>query len=59
MAVKQESGTLGIIPAYAGLTAQRRIPWAARRDHPRLRGVNRARFVGDGISPGSSPHTRG
>ena len=49
----------GIIPAYAGSTAQRIAVDGAPPDHPRIRGehhVHAQRVTGGG---GSSPHTRG
>ena len=49
----------GIIPAYAGSTAQKEIDPALAGDHPRIRGEH----LGDGHvlgrPAGSSPHTRG
>ena len=49
----------GIIPAYAGNTAdsRRHCPW--RWDHPRVCGEHRHRRVSIGGNPGSSPRMRG
>ena len=52
-------GRLGIIPARAGFTLSRRVPWRRRSDHPRSRGV----YMGTKFTPdtrgGSSPLARG
>ena len=49
----------GIIPAYAGSTAE--VPANVRRheDHPRIRGEHSATQPTTLVIPGSSPHTRG
>ena len=49
----------GIIPAYAGSTAQYRniVKW--QKDHPRIRGEHRQRADRRLRGQGSSPHTRG
>ena len=49
----------GIIPAYAGSTAQRIAVDGAPPDHPRIRGEHTAPANGTIFADGSSPHTRG
>ena len=48
-----------IIPARAGFTRRSRPRWAARRDHPRSRGVYSTAISGACAQPGSSPLARG
>ena len=50
---------VGIIPAYAGSTSERRRTMPFGRDHPRIRGEHSNRPVKAPLAPGSSPHTRG
>ena len=50
---------MGIIPARAGFTDQRRRATVGRGDHPRSRGVYRAPAPGLGRLTGSSPLARG
>ena len=49
----------GIIPAYAGSTANPWIVHAEHRDHPRIRGEHCTPLSGINNAQGSSPHTRG
>ena len=49
----------GIIPAYAGSTAQSCSQSPTRSDHPRIRGEHSAGDLQQGVPGGSSPHTRG
>ena len=49
----------GIIPAYAGSTAEVRVAPTTFRDHPRIRGEHPDRSGSSRPAPGSSPHTRG
>ena len=49
----------GIIPAYAGSTADRQLAKPFFEDHPRIRGEHRSELVGRANNGGSSPHTRG
>ena len=50
---------VGIIPAYAGSTAQARRRSSDQRDHPRIRGEHSPPRGAAAIMTGSSPHTRG
>ena len=50
---------LGIIPARAGFTADRRFRGRRGRDHPRSRGVYSGRNPKNGLQDGSSPLARG
>ena len=49
----------GIIPAYAGSTADGRRAGASLEDHPRIRGEHRKQGLIWFDPEGSSPHTRG
>ena len=49
----------GIIPAYAGSTAEGRKYQQDKADHPRIRGEHRRYWHSAGRRQGSSPHTRG
>ncbi len=49
----------GIIPAYAGSTAEHGKQRDSRRDHPRLRGEHYVMSSSISRTPGSSPLTRG
>ena len=49
----------GIIPAYAGNTAERYLEIAVRRDHPRVCGEHICPCPSAVIMPGSSPRMRG
>ena len=49
----------GIIPAYAGSTADRPVAIDVRKDHPRIRGEHDLQKFPVANSGGSSPHTRG
>ena len=48
-----------IIPACAGSTTVGRAVRPVSKDHPRMRGVHRARSFGAPHDIGSSPHARG
>ena len=48
-----------IIPAYAGSTDAHVGSDVTYPDHPRIRGEHGSLANSDGISCGSSPHTRG
>ena len=48
-----------IIPALAGNTHVTREPSTHQQDHPRSRGEYAGGEVGEGLSPGSSPLSRG
>ena len=52
-------GLRGIIPAHAGFTSVSSSPLSLTWDHPRTRGVYRARTADPYPDAGSSPHTRG
>ena len=54
----QQTGR-GIIPAYAGSTRRNRCRKTLRTDHPRIRGEHDRILHVDGLTGGSSPHTRG
>ena len=49
----------GIIPAYAGSTANTSKTRLGDPDHPRIRGEHERGPIGIPASEGSSPHTRG
>ena len=49
----------GIIPAYAGNTAQGKLSHGFRRDHPRVCGEHPAKEERDAAAKGSSPRMRG
>ena len=48
-----------LIPAHAGKTSCRRVPWCSGRAHPRSRGENGANGSQNADAWGSSPLTRG
>ena len=56
---RRSARTGGIIPAYAGSTAQRIAVDGAPADHPRIRGEHEPIPAPKGDTMGSSPHTRG
>ena len=53
------SGSIRIIPAYAGSTEQQGLEVIADEDHPRIRGEHFEEDTLHGVTRGSSPHTRG
>ena len=58
-ALAQQVDVGGIIPARAGFTRRARAAGGCRWDHPRSRGVYRARLVSAARRAGSSPLARG
>ena len=55
----QRGGTCRIIPASTGFTGRSSAPRSRGPDHPRSRGVYRARRAAAGLGGGSSPLARG
>ena len=58
-ALMTQIGTIGIIPAYAGSTAEAGIGHGQLGDHPRIRGEHVSNSLEGTMPYGSSPHTRG